>query len=221
MCTFLLQNGALWEMGVVHCGICTTGLLQHSSMTPYDVTGPQTYYHCSPYAFLRQYRGVIVRHGEIPGTKYVVGKLLHRSTGRHQAGFVATDGAEIYHKWRHHIAVTSHELPGVSYQVVWLFGQKLCQNNNKDNFKAPLALTEENSVVIGGFPSQMASGAAMRVSCRNWSLQNSKISVRKWVTHWGRVAHICATKSSHQTIAHCLSPSHYLNQCWRVSFGHP
>ena len=27
MCTFLLQHGALWDMGLVHCGICTTGLL--------------------------------------------------------------------------------------------------------------------------------------------------------------------------------------------------
>ena len=26
MCTFLLQNGALWDMGLVHCGICVTGL---------------------------------------------------------------------------------------------------------------------------------------------------------------------------------------------------
>ena len=27
MCTFLLQNGALWDMGLVHFGICATGLL--------------------------------------------------------------------------------------------------------------------------------------------------------------------------------------------------
>ena len=26
MCTFWLQNGALWDMGLVHCGICATGL---------------------------------------------------------------------------------------------------------------------------------------------------------------------------------------------------
>ena len=25
MCTFLLQNGAWWDMGLVHCGICATG----------------------------------------------------------------------------------------------------------------------------------------------------------------------------------------------------
>ena len=25
MCTFLLQNGALWDMGLVHCGICEMG----------------------------------------------------------------------------------------------------------------------------------------------------------------------------------------------------
>ena len=25
MCTFLLQNGALWGMGLVHCGVCETG----------------------------------------------------------------------------------------------------------------------------------------------------------------------------------------------------
>ena len=24
---FLLQNGALWDMGLVHCGICAIGLL--------------------------------------------------------------------------------------------------------------------------------------------------------------------------------------------------
>ena len=30
MCTFLLQNGALWGMGLVHCGNCATGLLQHT-----------------------------------------------------------------------------------------------------------------------------------------------------------------------------------------------
>ena len=28
-CTFLLQNGALWDMGLVYCGICVTGLLLH------------------------------------------------------------------------------------------------------------------------------------------------------------------------------------------------
>ena len=26
-CSFLLQNGALWDMVLVHCGICATGLL--------------------------------------------------------------------------------------------------------------------------------------------------------------------------------------------------
>ena len=26
MCTFQLQNGALWDMGLVHCGICGTNL---------------------------------------------------------------------------------------------------------------------------------------------------------------------------------------------------
>ena len=28
MCTFMVQNGALWGMGLVHCGICATGLLE-------------------------------------------------------------------------------------------------------------------------------------------------------------------------------------------------
>ena len=28
MCTFLLQNGVLWDVGLVHCGICATGLLE-------------------------------------------------------------------------------------------------------------------------------------------------------------------------------------------------
>ena len=27
MCTFLLQNGALWDICLMHCGICTIGLL--------------------------------------------------------------------------------------------------------------------------------------------------------------------------------------------------
>ena len=27
MCTFLSHNGAWWDMGLVHCGICATGLL--------------------------------------------------------------------------------------------------------------------------------------------------------------------------------------------------
>ena len=31
MCTFVLQNGALWDMGVVHCGIiCELGQCQAS-----------------------------------------------------------------------------------------------------------------------------------------------------------------------------------------------
>ena len=28
MCTFLLQNDALWDMGPMHCGVCATGLLE-------------------------------------------------------------------------------------------------------------------------------------------------------------------------------------------------
>ena len=27
MCAFLLQNGALWDVGLTHCGICEIGLL--------------------------------------------------------------------------------------------------------------------------------------------------------------------------------------------------
>ena len=35
MCTFLLQNGALWIMELMHCGICVTGLLHsHKTMGP-------------------------------------------------------------------------------------------------------------------------------------------------------------------------------------------
>ena len=30
MCTFLLQNGALRDMGLVHCGICEMGLLKEN-----------------------------------------------------------------------------------------------------------------------------------------------------------------------------------------------
>ena len=32
-CTFLLQNGALWDMELVYCEICTTGLLHESYCT--------------------------------------------------------------------------------------------------------------------------------------------------------------------------------------------
>ena len=28
MFTFLLQNGALWDIGLVHCGVCATDLLE-------------------------------------------------------------------------------------------------------------------------------------------------------------------------------------------------
>ena len=31
MCTFLLQNGALWDICQMHCGICGIGLLKHLS----------------------------------------------------------------------------------------------------------------------------------------------------------------------------------------------
>ena len=34
LCTFLLQNDALWDMGLVHCGICATGLLQWKLQLP-------------------------------------------------------------------------------------------------------------------------------------------------------------------------------------------
>ena len=33
MCTFLLQNGALWDMGLVHCGICEMDLLSENVWT--------------------------------------------------------------------------------------------------------------------------------------------------------------------------------------------
>ena len=36
MCTFLLQNGALWDMGLVHHGICVTGLIE-STFRAYKV----------------------------------------------------------------------------------------------------------------------------------------------------------------------------------------
>ena len=32
MCKFLLQNGALWDMGLVNCGICATGLVRFRAM---------------------------------------------------------------------------------------------------------------------------------------------------------------------------------------------
>ena len=32
ICTFLLWNGALWDMGLMHSGICATGLLWHHTM---------------------------------------------------------------------------------------------------------------------------------------------------------------------------------------------
>ena len=33
MCTFLLQNGASWDVILVHCGICATGLLVYIFIT--------------------------------------------------------------------------------------------------------------------------------------------------------------------------------------------
>ena len=35
VCTFLLQNGALWDMGPVHCGICATGLIDRRDKLQY------------------------------------------------------------------------------------------------------------------------------------------------------------------------------------------
>ena len=32
MCTYLLQNGALWDMWLVHYGICESDLLQTSDL---------------------------------------------------------------------------------------------------------------------------------------------------------------------------------------------
>ena len=39
MCTFLLQNGALWDMEMVHCGICATGLLNLNWRWKSSLTG--------------------------------------------------------------------------------------------------------------------------------------------------------------------------------------
>ena len=36
-CTFLLQNSALWDIGLVHCGICETALLGHHWITSHDL----------------------------------------------------------------------------------------------------------------------------------------------------------------------------------------
>ena len=37
MCTFLLQNGALWDMGLVHYWMCATGLLlSHTMNSDFD-----------------------------------------------------------------------------------------------------------------------------------------------------------------------------------------
>ena len=33
MCTFLLQSGALWDMGLVHCGICEMDLFWYQTAT--------------------------------------------------------------------------------------------------------------------------------------------------------------------------------------------
>ena len=45
MCTFLLQNGALWDMGLVHCGIFATGqfelwaqMSEHRTWAPLGLT---------------------------------------------------------------------------------------------------------------------------------------------------------------------------------------
>ena len=32
MCTFLLQNGALWDMGLMHCGTCTIGPIDNQHL---------------------------------------------------------------------------------------------------------------------------------------------------------------------------------------------
>ena len=45
MCTMLLQNGALWNTGLVHCGICATALLQHAHSPGYGCNHyPQHWY---------------------------------------------------------------------------------------------------------------------------------------------------------------------------------
>ena len=38
-CTFMLQNYALWDMGLVHCGVCATGLLCFSCPSAKKHTG--------------------------------------------------------------------------------------------------------------------------------------------------------------------------------------
>ena len=48
MCTLLLQNGALWDMDLVHCGICATGLLSSlvlSEAITWTNTGQVTWLH--------------------------------------------------------------------------------------------------------------------------------------------------------------------------------
>ena len=63
MCTFLLQNGALWDAGLVHCGICEIGLYDwlRTSDTTLENTGKlitwSTWFYPHPSGSLHWYWG--------------------------------------------------------------------------------------------------------------------------------------------------------------------
>ena len=48
MSTFLLQNGALWDMRQVHCGICDMGLYAFDMASMWHCTEHKQAIHCDP-----------------------------------------------------------------------------------------------------------------------------------------------------------------------------
>ena len=75
-------------------------------------------------------------------------------------------------------------------------------------------------------------GRFTRQRSRSWGKGNRRFSISctfgmycihydtKWLTHWGRVTHICVGKLNHHWFKWWLvawsAPSHYLNQCWNI-----
>ena len=71
MCTFLLQNGALWDTRLVHCGICVTGLL-HIHKQWNAITHPWTNLKCgSAKLLLKLWHGWVISSTENCGYNYL------------------------------------------------------------------------------------------------------------------------------------------------------
>ena len=51
-----------------------------------------------------------------------------------------------------------------------------------------------------------------------WDMKSDFIFQEVYLTHWGRLTHICVSKINHRWLRFCpvawLAPSHNLNQCW-------